>query len=211
MIEKTEKQTTTTKEAATEKQTTAAPAADESYEKNSNYDIVEKATYKDSIDYTHIIHKVKAKKDVTISATLMAYDANDNVIGKSEDRITLTAGQNNFFEFSFEPDISKAKITAQMEVETDSFMDGPRNAVELVKSNKNGDDLYITFKQVTDELGSLAKFKILYYKGGKIIDSEKNGYFNIYAKNMKGKGSTDVAKVWVYGVDYDKFEVCFEP
>ena len=169
------------------------------------------ATYKDSIGYTHVIHKVKAKKDVSISATLMAYDANNNVIGKSEDRITLTTGQNNFFEYTFEPDISKAKITAQMEAENDSFMDGPRNAVQMVKSNKTGDDLFITFKQVTDELGSSAKFKILYYKGGKIIDTETNGYFVIYAKNMKGKGSTDVAKVWVYDIAYDKFEVCFEP
>lgn len=215
----TEKQTTTTKEettttkeeTTTTKQTTAAPAVEESYEHNSNYDVVEKATYKDSVGYTHVIHKVKAKKDVSISATLMAYDANNNVIGKSEDRITLTTGQNNFFEYTFEPDISKAKITAQMEVENDSFMDGPRNAVQMVKSNKTGDDLFITFKQVTDELGSLAKFKILYYKGGKIIDAETNGYFEIYAKNMKGKGSTDVAKVWVYDIAYDKFEVCFEP
>ncbi|MBO5576973.1 MAG: hypothetical protein J5956_11845 [Ruminococcus sp.] len=208
----TEKQTTTTREETTStKQTTAAPAVEESYEHNSNYDVIEKATFKDSIGITHVIHKVKAKKDATISATLMAYDANNNVIGKSEDRIVLTNGQNNFFEYIFEPDISNAKITAQMEADNDSFMDGPRNAVQMVTSNKTGDDLFITFKQVTDELGSTAKFKILYYKGGKIIDAEKNGYFVVYAKNMKGKGSTDVAKVWVYDIAYDKFEVYFEP
>ena len=214
----TEKQTTTTKEettttkeeTTTTKQTTAAPAVEESYEHNSNYDVVEKATFKDSIGDTHIIHKVKAKKDCTVSGTLIAYDSSDNVIGKSEDKITLTTGKFNYFEYNFEPDVSKAKITAQMETEYDSFMDGPRNSVEMVKSNKTGDNLYITFKQVTDELGTFAKYKILFYKGSKIVDSE-DGYFTVYAQKLKGKGTTDVAEVWVYGINYDKFEVCFEP
>lgn len=202
----TEKETTTTTQ-----QTTAAPAVKENYESNSNFDIVEKVTYKDELGYTHIIHKVKAKNDVSVAATVIAYDANNNVIGKSEDNITLTAGQFNFFNYSFEVDISNAKLTVQTEARTDSFMDGPRNAVEMVTSNKVDDNLFITFKQVTDKLGSLAKFKILFYKGGKIVDFEDNNYFNIYAKNMKGKGQTDVATVWVYGKDYDKFECYFEP
>lgn len=90
-------------------------------------------------------------------------------------------------------------------------MEGPRHSVQMVTSNKVDDNLYITFKQLTDKLGSFAKFKILYYKNGKIVDSENNGYFNIYAKNMNGKDQTDVATVWVYEIDYDKFECYFEP
>lgn len=215
-ITETEKQTTTTTETTTTKEQTTTtkettPTVQESYEHNSNYDIVETATYKDSVDYTHIIHKVKAKKDTSISATLLAYDSNNNVIGKSDNKIVLTAGEFNYFEYIFDKDISNAKITAQFSTDDDSFMEGPRHSVQMVTSNKVDDNLYITFKQLTDKLGSLAKFKILYYKNGKIVDSENNGYFNIYAKNMNGKDQTDVATVWVYEIDYDKFECYFEP
>lgn len=43
---------------------------------------------------------------------LLAYGVDGNVIGKSYDDIVLTAGQNNFFRYSFEDDISSASIQA---------------------------------------------------------------------------------------------------
>lgn len=92
--------------------------------------------------------------------------------------------------------------SANIQAKKDSFMTGERNAVEMVQYNMSGDDLYVTFEQTGDELGSFAKFKLLFYKGDQIVDTE-DGYFNIYAENLNGKGSTDVASIWVYGTDFD--------
>ena len=207
--------TTTAKEEVTEAETSAPdePAeekAENTYEHNEYYDIVETSTFQNSIGYTIVIHKVLAKKDVSVSATLLAYGADGNVMGKSSDDIVLTAGQNNFFRYSFEGDISSANIQANAQAKKDSFMTGERNAVEMVQYNQSGDDLYITFKQNVDELDYFAKFKLLFYKGDKIVDTE-DGFFSTYAENLNGKGSTDVAKIWAYGTDYDRIEYIFEP
>jgi hypothetical protein len=207
--------TTTAEEEKTEAETSAPnePAeekAENTYEHNEYYDIVETSSFQNSIGTTIVIHKVLAKKDVSVSATLLAYGSDGNVIGKSSDDIVLTAGQNNFFRYSFEGDISSASIQANAQAKKDSFMTGERNAVEMVQYNQSGDDLYITFKQNVDELDYFAKFKLLFYKGDKIVDTE-DGYFNIYAENLNGNGATDVAKIWAYGIDYDRIEYIFEP
>ena len=57
------------------------------YDNNANYDIVETASIKNSIGSTTIIHKVLAKKDVSVSGTILAYAADGSVIGKSTDYI----------------------------------------------------------------------------------------------------------------------------
>ena len=207
--------TTTAEEEKTEAEISAPnePAeekAENTYEHNEYYDIVETSSFQNSIGTTIVIHKVLAKKDVSVSATLLAYGSDGNVIGKSSDDIVLTAGQNNFFRYSFEGDISSASIQANAQAKKDSFMTGERNGVEMVQYNQTDDDLYITFKQNVDELDYFAKFKLLFYKGDKIIDTE-DGYFNIYAENLNGNGATDVAKIWAYGIDYDRIEYIFEP
>ena len=172
--------------------------------------IVETSSFQNSIGYTIVIHKVLAKKDVSVSATLLAYGSDGNVMGKSSDDITLTEGKYNFFRYSFDGDVSSAQIQANAQAKKDSFMTGERNAVEMVQYNMSGDDLYVTFEQTGDELGSFAKFKLLFYKGDRIVDTE-DGYFNIYAENLNGKGSTDVASIWVYGTDFDRIEYVYEP
>lgn len=182
----------------------------ESYESNKYYDIVEEATFENSIGYTIVVQKVIAKQNASIEATLLAFDTNGDVIGKSTDKITLTEGKANYFRFSFENDISKATIQSSWKYEEDSFLIGERNAVEMVKYNQAGNDLYITFKQTGDDLGSFARFKLLFYKGNKIVD-EDEGSFIVYAKNLSGKGSTDVASIWAYGIEYDRIEYIFEP
>ena len=207
--------TTTAEEEKTEAETSAPnePAeekAENTYEHNEYYDIVETSSFQNSIGTTIVIHKVLAKKDVSVSATLLAYGSDGNVIGKSSDDIVLTAGQNNFFRYSFEGDISSANIQANAQAKNDSFMTGERNAVEMVQYNQTGDDLFITFKQNVDELDYFAKFKLLFYKGDKIVDTE-DGYFSTYAENLNGNGATDVAKIWAYGTDYDRIEYIFEP
>ena len=207
--------TTTAKEETTEAETSAPdePAdekAENTYEHNEYYDIVETSSFQNSIGTTIVIHKVLAKKNVSVSATLLAYASDGSVIGKSSDDITLTEGKYNFFRYSFDGDVSSAQIQANAQAKNDSFMTGERNAVEMVQYNMSGEDLYVTFEQTGDELGSFAKFKLLFYKGDRIVDTE-DGYFNIYAENLNGKGSTDVASIWVYGTDFDRIEYVYEP
>lgn len=198
-------------EIETEIETEPEPSDPETYENNKYYDIVETAVYKSSLNYTTVVHKVLAKKDTTVESTVLAYDGEGNVIGKSSDSIVLTNGQYNYFKYSFDSDVSNAQLQAQVTSKSDSFLTtGERNAVEMVQYNKSGDDLYITFKQTGDYVGSFSKFKILFYKDNKIVDTDE-GYFSIYAENLNGKDSTDVAEIWVLGQDFDSIECYYEP
>jgi hypothetical protein len=209
--EDTESEATTEKAEESEANEESVPEeADVSYESNDYYDIVDTATLTDSIGGTVIIHKVTAKQDISLEATLIATASDGSVIGKTSDSITLTAGQSNYFRYYFESDVSEADIQAQVKTIDSLFDDGDRNAVEMVTYNQSEDDLYITFKQVSDNLGSLAKFKLLFYKGDEIVDAE-DGYFDIEAENLCGKDTTDVAEIWVYDVDFDNVEYIFEP
>lgn len=185
-------------------------AGDESYEHNQYYDIETTATITNSIGHTIVIHKVQAKQDASISASMLAYASDGSVVGKSTNDIVLTKGESNYIQFYFDGDISNADLQPQYKVEKDSFMAGDRDAVEMVQYDQSEDNLYITFKQVKDNLGTFAKFKLLFYKGDQIVDSE-DGYFSAYAENLNGNGSTDVASIWAYGIDYDKIEYIFEP
>ena len=189
---------------------TEAPA--DTYDHNQYYDIVEQSIFKDSINYSHLVYKVLAKKDVTVSATILAYGEDGSVIGKDSDEIVLTAGQYNFFEFSFESDISTATAHTTVQPKKDSLFTGARNpnAVEMVQYNQSGSEVYITFKQNVAELDKFAKFKILFYKGDLIVDTD-DGYFSSHAENLNGNGATDVVEVWAYGIDFDRIEYIYEP
>lgn len=157
--------------------------------------------------------KVIAKANVTIEVTLVAYDSNQNVIGKSTDSIVLTKGKTNYFRFSFSEDISEIAHVQTLSASAtgDSFLTGERDAVEMVTYNQSGSYLYITLKQTGNDIGSFAKFKILYYKNNEIIGDDY-GYFSLQAQNLNGKGSTDVVKVLNYSyMDFDKIEFIYEP
>lgn len=182
------------------------------YDQNVYYDIVETGSYSNSIGSTIIIHKVKAKSDISVSSTCLAYAKDGSVIGKSSDDIVLTDGEYNYFKYTFDSDcdISNATFDFNAQPQKDSFMTGERKCVEMTQYNKSGDDLYITFKQTGDSISTFAKFKLIMYKGSEIVGTE-DGYFSVYAENLSGKGSTDVAKVWVFGKDFDKIEYIFEP
>ena len=188
----------------------APEQTENTYEHNAYFDIVEVASYKSSIGSTHIIHKVLAKSNVTISATLLAYGTDGNVLGKGTDEIILTEGKYNYFHYLFDSDISNASFQVNATPKNDTFMVGERNAVEMVQYDISGDSLYVTLQQTGDSLGAFAQFKLLLYKGDTIVDTEEN-FFNISAQNLNGKGSTDVAEIWVYGVDFDRVEYVYEP
>lgn len=187
-----------------------AISTEDSYEHNQYYDITETATLENSIGYTIIIHKVLAKQDVSISSSMIAYSNDNSVIGKSEDNIKLTKGESNFFRYVFEADVSNAFFKTTYKTKSASILDGERDSVELVEYNHVEDNLYLTFKQKVDKLGTFSKFKLLFYKNNQIVHTE-DGYFNIYAENLTGNGTTDVAELWIYGVDFDNLEYIFEP
>ena len=193
--------------------TTSTPAADKTentYDHNEYYDIVESSSYKNSINHTILIDKVLAKKDVSVSGTILAYGEDGGVLGKSSDEIVLTAGQYNYFRYSFNNDVSNASFQMNAQAKEDSITVGERNAVEMVQYNQTGNELYITFKQNVDKLGYFSKFKLLFYKNDKIVETE-DGTFSVYAENLNGNGITDVAKIHVFDLDYDRFEYIFEP
>ena len=102
------------------------------------------------------------------------------------------------------------QFEATANAKEDSFMTGERDAVKMLKYNQSGNDLFITLGQTGNEIGAFSKFKLLFYKGNQIVDTE-DGYFTIYAENLNGKGTTDAAKIWAYGIDYDSIEYIFEP
>lgn len=200
------------------KKADAAPTTDaqaeelteNTYDNNQYYDVVETSTFKNSINYTILVHKVLAKKDVRVTGTILAYAEDGSVIGKSSDDIVLTAGQYNYFRYSFNNDISNANLQMNAQAKEDNIMVGERNAVEMVSYNQSGSSLYITFKQNVDDLGLFPKFKLLFYKDDRIVDTE-DGYFDVYAENMNCKDATDVAEIPVYDLDFDRFEYIYEP
>lgn len=198
--------TTETTEAVTD-----APAepTENTYEHNEYYDIVETAGYNNYSSFIGI-HKVLAKKNATVSGTIIAYGEDGKVIGKSTDRIVLTEGKYNFFRYSFSGDMSNAKVTLNMKAENDSYITGERNAVEMVDYNKSGEYLYITLEQTGDEVGYLSMFKILLYKGDKIVGTESYP-LSLYAKYLDGKGTTDVVSLWMFNKDFDRIEFVYEP
>lgn len=206
----TQNTTEQTTEAKVTETTTEVTTTENTYEKNEYYDVVDTASYVNSIGTVYLIHKVLAKKNVSAEATLIAYAPDGSVIGKSSDDIVLTVGQYNYFEYSFNSDISNASIQVHVQTESDEYSAIDRKAVEMVQYNRNDDHLYVTLKQTADTVTDFARFKLLYYKNGKIVGSE-SGYIDIYAENLNGKDSTDVVDIGVYGEDFDKVEYIYEP
>lgn len=190
--------------------TTEKPTEPEAYDKNSLYDFVDTA-------YIHsqyskgvtVIHKVIAKKDCTLSGTSIAYDKNDNVVGKSTDEIILSEGKPNYFRYSFTDDEQIDHFRTTFTTSSESFMAGDRNAVEMDKSNLSGDTLYLSLTQ-KGKMGSFSKYKLIFYKDDEII-AVRDGYFSIDAQNLNGIGSTDVAKVWAIPDEFDRFDYIYEP
>ena len=181
----------------------------DTFESNKYYDIIEQGEKTTILSDSYFIYKVQAKEDISVSATMIAYDADGAVVGKNTDDIVLTKGKNNFFEFYFDAEREKIKsTTVTVEFKKDSFLIGKRNAVEMVSYNQSGYDTYLTLKQVEDNPGTFGKFKLIFYKDGKIVDTDE-GYLNVYT-NLTGKGSTDVAKIWNDTV-CDNIEFIYEP
>ena len=192
---------------------TATPTipAEEGYYHNEYYDVVEIVYMTNQYDSKYLIHKVLAKKDATIEGAVTVYSSDGSNAIDYTDTIILTSGKYNYFEYSLRDDLpDDFDVDAQFSVEKEYQYMGDRNAVEMVKYNTHGYYSYVTFKQVSERLGSWAKYKILYYKNGQIIDTAYS-YFTSSGVGLSGKGSTTVETLWTYGIDFDYLEFIFEP
>ena len=205
-----------TTEAETETTTEAAAAAEDanrSYENNDYYETIQAAAYKNELGQVIVIHKVRAKQNATVTGTFIFNASDGSVIGKSTDEIVLTAGEANYFryEYTFDRSYSDTSYKASFKAEpTSDILIGSRNAVEAVQYDHSGDTLYVSFHQVEDGLGAFAKFKLLFYNGDELV-GDKEGFFNIYASNLTGKDTTDVAAIPVGDLTFDRVEYAFQP
>ena len=174
------------------------------------FEVVDRAQYQNSIGDTILIEKVLAKEDVTVDYTMVVKDADGNVIDKSEDTVNLVKDEYNYFRFSFDNEISDdTQIETKVKQGSDWSV-GQKDAVEMVEYNQVDYHLYITFRQTAEQIGSFSRFKLLFYKGDQIVHDE-DGSFTVYAENLDGIGSEDVASLSIFDVDYDKIEYIFEP
>lgn len=178
----------------------------EDYNNNQYYEIVDSATYPNSIGYTVIVDKVMAKRSCCLESTIIATDTKGNVIGKSSDRITLTEGEANYFEYLFDSDVSNATLTATVK-ERKTYMRGEPDGVEMTAYNTSDYHVYLSLRQNCNDVGD-SQFKVLFYKDDKIVHTE-SGHFMFYAKNLTGKGSEDVADLLVT-TEFDRIEYIYE-
>ena len=183
---------------------------EESYYENDTFEVTYKTLYNNILNDSTIIHKVYASKTKDVEATVIAYDLNGNVIGKATDEIELVEGQYNYFRYHFSTDVSNATFEVKVQIKEPSYLRGEEDAVELVTSSDDGFHLFLTFKQVKPTFGEFAKFKILYIKDGQVI-GDADGYYSVYAENLAGKDTTDVAKLLMDVDSYDHIEYFFEP
>ena len=189
---------------------TESPTKEESYYENDTFEVTYRTLYNDVLHNSTIIHKVHASKTKDVEATVIAYDVSGNVIGKSTDEIALVEGQNNYFKFYFPTDVSNATFEVKVDIKEPSNLRGTEDAVELVTYSSESYEIFLTFKQVKPTVGSFSRFKILYIKNGEVVGDD-DGYYSVYAKNLNGEGSTDVAKLLLECYDYDYIEYFFEP
>ena len=183
---------------------------EESYYENDTFEVSYKTLYNNILGHSTIIHKVYASKTKDVEATVIAYDLNGNVIGKATDEIELVEGQYNFFRFLFTADVSNATFEVKVNIKEPDGLRGPEDAVELVTYSDDGFNIFLTFKQVKPSVGEFAKFKILYIKDGQVV-GDGDGYYSVYAKNLNGQDTTDVAKLLLDVDEYDHIEYFFEP
>lgn len=229
----------TTTEATTTIQTTSSPAdtsdvtvetseTRSAYEENDYYSLVETGSFKTY--HNQVVHKVKAKATCRIEVTALAYDSNGDIIDKTSDDVVLVKGQYSCFHFTFsdlsDKEFKNATIEYSAVLKRDltdtlravdyeiftSLGDDNIFEVALVKHNSKKNSLYLTFEYTRGDMSVFDEFRILFYKGDKIIGYE-DGYFSVYADGLKNVGDKDVAEISIpsSAKKYDRIEYIYVP
>ena len=223
----TEATTTTTIEATTTTtmEATTETTARDTYFHNDYYDVVDEGFYTKGLDQ-YIIHKVYGRIDGKIEASAIAYDADGNVIGKATNDLLIMDDNYNFIEYKFDDtDLTNANIsysatykelyistaTRVADISISQSLSG--SYVKLNSWNTKKDKtLYLSLELNGSELSYLDKFKVLYYKEGKIVGSG-SFYFSSKAKGLTHSGATDVAELSIpsSAKGFDDLVFIFEP
>ena len=229
----TEASTTTTIQTTSSSENTSDVTAETSetksaYEENDYYSLVETGSFKTY--YNQVVHKVKAKTTCRVEVTALAYDSNGDIIDKTSDDVVLVKGQYSCFHFTFSDLSDKEFKNAVIEYSavlkrdlTDTLLAvdyeisaslGNKNIfeVDLVKYNSKKNSLYLTFEYTRGDMGIFDQFRIIFYKGDKIVGYE-DGYFNVYADGLKNVGDKDVAEIRIpsSAKKYDRIEYIYAP
>ena len=160
--------------------------------------------------YTSFVYVVEALKTTDATVKMTITNKNGDVLETGEDTISLTEGKQNYFNVSVESEYVDESNKFNLKTSTSkSFWTGDTDAVKVVRYNQSGDDLYITVKQVKENLGSFAQLKILLLNKGELVDAEEC-YYSVYAQDLTGKDSEALIELWVWGVDYTDIEFYFQ-
>lgn len=172
------------------------------YEDNPYFEVVERYTFG-----SYIFDKVLGKADnKKIEASMLVYDDEGDVIDKCSGEITVNSGCYNYIRYNM--DVTEYDHYDISFKASSSWRGGDADAVKMVKYKVVGKNVMVTLEQV-GEIGSFSQFKLLFLKDGKIVDYEE-WYFDIKAKGLNGKGTTDVAEISC-NKEFDTIEYFYEP
>lgn len=180
------------------------------YRDNPYFTVTEEGSYRNSINYTFFVHKVHSKQNVRIDSGMIAYSPDGKVIGKSSATADLTEGEDNYLLYAFDVDVTGATFVNNYNSFKPSSTAGQRDAVEMTDYNISGGYAYVSLRQVSDGMGSFAKYKLLLYHNDSIVGTD-DGYYSITAKGLNKKGAVDVLKIRLRDKEVDRIEFIFEP
>lgn len=165
----------------------------------SDFKVTGSYTYTNSIwGYQYLVYVVEAKTTTQAEVKLVIKDKNGDILDTCEDSIALTKGKRNYFSLVTESKYIKSDSEYKMTTSTpSSYWSGAEDAVEVVKYNQSGNTLYITVKQVKEDVGSFAQLKMLFFNGDKLVDTEEC-YYSVYADELEKKGDEAIMSIGVY-------------
>lgn len=197
-------------------------------EKNGIYSIVgidnyKMKTFDDVCDVTEIdgyegstggvlILKYVGKENATVKSSLFVYDKNGNVIDKADETIHVVKGYEGCCFYFLDVDFEEGYDSNISEtISKPNWSSDDVDGVEMIKWNAEGHKMYITVRQKINNINSGAKYKLLYYSKGVLVDLDE-GCFSSDARNLNGINSTDVIeKICYKGSEIDKVVFYYEP
>lgn len=175
----------------------------------SEFSVIGSYTYED-LWYKHFVYLVEAKKTTEEEVKIVIKDKNGNILDTCSNKISLTKGKKNYFDLITESKYvtsdSQYTVTSKS---SSSYHTGAEDAAKVIKYNQSDDNLYVTVKQVKEDLGSFAQLKMLFFNGDKLVYSE-DCYYSVYAEDLEHKGDEGIMSLWIYDVNYTSIEFYYE-
>lgn len=152
---------------------------------------------------------VFGKHTAEIEVTAIAEDLDGNVIGKEVDTVYVLKGEYNAFIFHFDSEHPSNVTYSFTGMLASPVREMPGKAVEEVASNRVEDKLYITVRQIQDEMPAFAGYRLLFFKNGKAVHDTEGYYYT--ETNLMYKDDEDVLKIDLpHDFEYDNYELYYE-